>query len=805
MADNAVPNEAAEFTAAVLEQWPNVLNMIDDDDGERWSPRSIRELLVDLNKLPTAAERVLRVNQRVHNECTMLGFAIFHNDVALMHELVRAGADLTATYVPPPRFFDDNGEPDNDEALPPVICAVRSDCIASLGALVDLFGLALDVVDHHGRSALVHAALCHSEAAFGFLVARLPLQGRFAALNARNTDGATLVELALRGHPDFEYDTPSFDIFATLMSIAPHLIDVAMQRSSFGFALCRIPYPIASVFLSQMLQVGTFCVHGVDDNGLSALELAAEAGAVASVRALLLAGAEVHSHTVEAAMRVGSSSDLLDVLLLGFGRVSPSMLMRAAGGRDAHLMRRLLMAFDGCAAHQVNADGNTMLHVAIDVTVQSLLLPICDVKAKNAGGLTPLAVLALSYSNSGEEQIRLMQNLLRAGASVTEVSFAGIARVCARNLGALRLLQDHGLTTLPLDSQRRSVLHQVAQMQSVRNESCRWLIKHNRQLVDAVDNKGMTPLHFAVQESSQLDLVELLLKWCTPATLNRRSASGLTPLMLAIKNNNAGAVSLLLKHGADVRTHTNTSLAEMALSSSVEVLVALAAHGVAFPAHGIVVQERPRLFCFLVMAGVITETPVVRDIDVLLLSRAFDLPCSPIVATALQAVVQEQPEALRAARQIAKQSSDLIVDHALDAILPRAVDVLIALQPLGLPALVSLHIIDELMPLAHVVTDALKWQVITLVKHFAEPRCFECSQLLLPDSPVCMCGYMLCDAHTSTCASCTNLTCAHCKRHCVRCERQFCWTCTAICYETRDELDFCLDCFWQEKKPPMLT
>jgi hypothetical protein len=60
--------------------------------------------------------------------------------------------------------------------------------------------------------------------------------------------------------------------------------------------------------------------------------------------------------------------------------------------------------------------------------------------------------------------------------------------------------------------------------------------------------------------------------------------------------------------------------------------------------------------------------------------------------------------------------------HKLQLINPRATEICIGMQPIGLPALLTLMIIDEACPLAFWVTDYLKWKCITAVKHFHDRR-----------------------------------------------------------------------------------
>jgi uncharacterized protein len=69
--------------------------------------------------------------------------------------------------------------------------------------------------------------------------------------------------------------------------------------------------------------------------------------------------------------------------------------------------------------------------------------------------------------------------------------------------------------------------------------------------VDATDDEGFTPLHFAAQDDSE-EVVQLLLD--AGADVNAANTKGETPLYKAVRNTTSGAVPitrLLLERGAD--------------------------------------------------------------------------------------------------------------------------------------------------------------------------------------------------------------------------------------------------------------
>jgi len=76
--------------------------------------------------------------------------------------------------------------------------------------------------------------------------------------------------------------------------------------------------------------------------------------------------------------------------------------------------------------------------------------------------------------------------------------------------------------------------------------------KFNRLKIDAVDNPGRTPLHFAVMHG-RMEVVRLLLEW-EGINIDVVDSAGLTPLQYSVQNGHSKMVELLLKKGKPFAT-----------------------------------------------------------------------------------------------------------------------------------------------------------------------------------------------------------------------------------------------------------
>ena len=90
--------------------------------------------------------------------------------------------------------------------------------------------------------------------------------------------------------------------------------------------------------------------------------------------------------------------------------------------------------------------------------------------------------------------------------------------------------------------------------------------------INLSDSDGNTPIHIAVQNKVSSDKIFMLVSMNYP--LNRRNSLGLTPLTLAVKNNQNDLAKTLIECGADpfVTDNSGECAVSFAISDNAEVL-----------------------------------------------------------------------------------------------------------------------------------------------------------------------------------------------------------------------------------------
>jgi ankyrin repeat protein len=139
------------------------------------------------------------------------------------------------------------------------------------------------------------------------------------------------------------------------------------------------------------------------------------------------------------------------------------------------------------------------------------------------------------------------------------------------------------------------------------------VLKENKATIDAQDNEGHTPLHFAAVELRP-ETIDLLLD--AGADANARSKDGSTPLQFAAAVGNSETVSALLKQGARVDEGDNHGYTALHLAAAESdyldtVKVLLANHATVniendegeTPLHLAVVSEDPDIVKALLSSG----------------------------------------------------------------------------------------------------------------------------------------------------------------------------------------------------------
>jgi ankyrin repeat protein len=95
-------------------------------------------------------------------------------------------------------------------------------------------------------------------------------------------------------------------------------------------------------------------------------------------------------------------------------------------------------------------------------------------------------------------------------------------------------------------------IHDAARIGAV--EQIKFLFKNQPDIVDATDQKGLTPLHVAAA-NKQFEVARTLIG--LRANLNARSMNGQTPLHVAVRNDDVAMTQLLLTNRASVETRDN--------------------------------------------------------------------------------------------------------------------------------------------------------------------------------------------------------------------------------------------------------
>ena len=256
-----------------------------------------------------------------------------------------------------------------------------------------------------------------------------------------------------------------------------------------------------------------------NNEGTTALYLAAEYGHLAVVQMLLNKGAKVNDQSeygtaLHAASRAGHNNIVLHLLR-----------------NDADLEAK-------------DKTGSTSLFHAAQFghkqAVQLLLEKGANVQARGLDG-------SALHIASGEGYIEIVRILLKEGSSLETVDVRGdialIAAVAAGKVMSVRLLLEAGANARTTDPERRTALHRLSASASktvtVSDNFlpiARLLVEHGAD-VNAIDELGNTPLHIIIGEawrlttSSGSDRVEKFLE--LGPSLEIRNSSGLTPLQTA--------------------------------------------------------------------------------------------------------------------------------------------------------------------------------------------------------------------------------------------------------------------------------
>lgn len=233
--------------------------------------------------------------------------------------------------------------------------------------------------------------------------------------------------------------------------------------------------------------------------------------------------------------------------------------------------------------------GHTPLHLAADEDrklglIELLLARGADVNAKDGSGKTPL------HRAAGNDCIKVVGLLLKHGAQINASDQSGATPLFEAisapmgDLATVKLLVENGAdvtskayggsTPLSLAAQLgKTEILEILQkskansgVKELRDDSVFYNAVHsgNTTLVERLLSTGyrlqtiqfqggLTPIHVAVQDDNE-EMVDLLLK--KGADVNARTSWGATPLHLAARQGSRAVMDLLITKGADVNADT---------------------------------------------------------------------------------------------------------------------------------------------------------------------------------------------------------------------------------------------------------
>ncbi|CRK98534.1 CLUMA_CG011885, isoform B [Clunio marinus] len=290
--------------------------------------------------------------------------------------------------------------------------------------------------------------------------------------------------------------------------------------------------------LELVIKVGAD-IHFCDQNGYTAIHLAAFSGCLSSVSFLLSRRIDVNYHTKCFTplhfAAFGNSPDTAKMLINNGAKVingnnnntakpSPDESLLHCAVRANSVQCLKLFIEEGCDVNQLRSNGTNAIHLAADLgQIQCLEVllnaPKADPNIRICIREKESTALHLAADDGNVECVSL---LLSKGADA-------------------KVKNHRGLTPLHLAARTSSL------------EVVEVLLRDGNADPNAEDFDHRTPLHAAVGKSdSAFDILETLISW--GANVNAKDVYGFTALHLAALDSLAHCVEMLIYHGADVST-----------------------------------------------------------------------------------------------------------------------------------------------------------------------------------------------------------------------------------------------------------
>ncbi len=296
--------------------------------------------------------------------------------------------------------------------------------------------------------------------------------------------------------------------------------------------------------LEQILEMGAD-LHFFEQNGYSALHLAAFSGCLTSITFLLSKDFDVNFHTKSffplhfAAF--GNSPEAAKMLLNNGAKLNSGGVLHNNNG-------------NGCSRHSTD---ESLLQCAVKSNALECLKIFieqgADVNHLRSNGTNAIHLAA----DLGHTQcLEILLNAPNADPNI---------KICVRekestalhlaadvgNTECVRLLLSKGADAKVKNHRGFTPLHLAARTSSI--ECVELLLREGNADPNSEDFDHRTPLHASIGKAdSAFDIIELLISW--GANVNAKDAYGFTPLHLAALDGIAHCVELLIYHGADVTT-----------------------------------------------------------------------------------------------------------------------------------------------------------------------------------------------------------------------------------------------------------
>jgi ankyrin repeat protein len=276
--------------------------------------------------------------------------------------------------------------------------------------------------------------------------------------------------------------------------------------------------------------------------------------------------------------------------------VSAGELQDAAGRGDVEKVRSLMRA--NPLTISARDGGTTALHEATRAghfeIVKLLVAGGANVNATDFSGLTPLK-LAIGRHTEIASYLRAQGGVEKITAPTARVATAPTNAAPAKSSlfstnpsvastapksATIQTNAPPAPTKLPSESDLIAVgypIHEAARAGDV--EQIKYLFKTSPDLMNATDEKGLTPLHMAAGKK-QTNAAQILL--ALGAKVNARADSGVTPLHMAVRRGDVDMTRLLLANRAvaSARDNYDTSPLMLAvlLTEQPELVKLLLAH-----------------------------------------------------------------------------------------------------------------------------------------------------------------------------------------------------------------------------------